>query len=769
MKKNKMFSFINIIGLAIGFAFSLLVLAWVHNMYSVDKFHSNIDRLYQVMEHQTYSDGSIMTTRSTPGIFGPEFQKEIPEVEKAARMTWYYHMISSYEKNSVRQLIRHTEPEFLEIFSFEAIDGIPSLSETNHAVITEKAAIELFNSKNVVGKTFTLNGEEDYEVTAVIKLDEHKSSIEFDVLIPFKPYFEANDWMHSWGNNNTLCYVLLAENANYNDVNNKVIDFIKKREEGSVVEIFIYPFKDVYLKGLFKDKVERGGQVESLKIFVVIAVFLLVIASINFMNLSTARSVKKAKETGIRKVIGASRISLIRNYLISTFIYALIAILVGLVMVELMLPFFNSISPMEITIPYSSVIFWVGLLGVLFLTALMSGIYPAIYLSDFRPVSVLKGKVEKGKSALRFRQVLVVVQFSLSIILITGTMFTYQQINYIKNKNIGMDKDRILFYFPHSTFYEKFDIWKNQIEDMPGIESVSRVDQNPIRVGNSTGDPEWDGKNPNDKVLFDVMNVGKDFNKTMGIKIDKGRSWDGRNTDSLDFVINEEAAKLMGMKNPIGENLSFWGKKGTIIGMFKNVHTGSLKRPIAPTILNFDPKKTYRTVIKFKPNEETAALESMKAIHSNYDKITPFDYEFMNEAYNKLYKNEEVIGKLSGVFTIVAIIISCLGLFGLASFSAEQRTKEIGIRKVLGSSVKSIVLSFNSSFIKLVFISTIIAIPIIYILLKNWLENFTYHLPLNAPVFILGAFVAFLVAIITVTYHALRAAQTNPVNALKSE
>ncbi|MCX2742617.1 ABC transporter permease [Mangrovivirga sp. M17] len=769
MKKNKMFSFINIFGLAIGLAFSLMVFAWVHNMYSVDKFHSNIDRIYQVMEHQTYSDGNILTTRATPGVLGPEFEKEVPEVELAARATWDYNMISSTDDNSVRQVIRFTDPNFLKIFSFPVLEGFPSLNEPNEAVITKKAALELFNSVNVVGKTMTLNGSEDYKISAVLDLDKSKSSIDFDVLVPFQPYYDHNQWMHTWGNNNTLCYVLLKENVDYNIVNSKISDFIKKRVEGSVVDLFLYPFKDIFLKGSFRRKVEKGGQIENLKIFIVIAVFLLIIACINFMNLSTAQSVKKAKETGIRKVIGASRISLIRNYLFTTLIYAVLAVVAGLVLVELMLPYFNSISPLEVEVPYDSLIFWIGVVSIVLITTLMSGIYPAIYLSNFKAVSILKGKIEKGKSALRFRQLLVVVQFSLSIILITGTIFTHNQLKYMRNKNIGMDKDRIIFYYPHQSLFKKFDSWKNEIEKLPGIELVTRSDQSPIRVANNTGDPVWEGKNPDDHVIFDVVRVGEDFTETVGIKISKGRSWDGRATDSLGFVINDEAAKLMGMKNPVGEKLSFWGKNGTVIGVFEGVHTGSLRGPIAPTILNYDPLNTWRVLVKFEPFQEEAALASLQSLHSEFDKVGPFEYSFMHDEYDNLYKNEEIVGKLAGVFTIVAIIISCLGLFGLASFSAEQRTKEIGIRKVLGSSVNSIVFSFNASFIKLLIISTIIAVPIIYFILDIWLNDFTYHLPLKASIFILGSISAFLVAIITVSYHALKAAHANPVNALKND
>ncbi|WP_175402753.1 ABC transporter permease [Mangrovivirga cuniculi] len=769
MKKNKMFSFINIFGLAIGFAFSLIVLVWIHNMYSVDKFHTKADRIYQVMEHQTYSDGNILTTRSTPGIMGPEFEKEVPEVEKTARVSWGYDMVTSFQDNSVRQLIRFSDPSFHDIFSFPIIEGFPSLVEPNQAVISKKAALELFNSVNVVGKTFTVNGNEDYKITAVIELNEAKSSIFFDVLLPFQPHYEKSPWLQNWSSNNTPCYALLSENADYKEVNKKVVDFIKKRDEGSVVEIFLYPFTDAYLKGSFEGKEEKGGQIENLKIFIVIAAFLLIIASINFMNLSTAQSTKKAKETGIRKVIGASRISLIKNYLIATFIYAALAVLLGLVLVELMLPFFNTISPIEVSVPYHSWIFWVILLLIVLITTLMSGIYPAVYLSDFKPVNILKGKLEKGKSALRFRQFLVVFQFTLSIILISGTLFTHKQLNYMRNKNIGMDKDRILYYYPHHSILEKFEAWKNTVEKLPGIEVVSRADQNPIRISNNSGDPTWEGKNPDDVILFDVVRVGEDFIETMGIKIDKGKSWDGRATDSLRFIINDEAAALMGMEEPVGQKLSFWGKEGTIIGVFKDVHTGSLRRPIAPTILNYDPKGSWRVLVRFEPGQEDQALESLRLIHGEFDQISPFDYEFMHDDYDRLYKNEEVIGKLTGVFTLVAIIISCLGLFGLASFSAEQRTKEIGIRKVMGSSVKDIVLNFNLSFIKLVLISIVIAIPAIYLLLQKWLEDFTYHLPVSMSIFILGSAVTFFVAILTITYHALKAARTNPVNALKNE
>ncbi|MCX2742616.1 ABC transporter permease [Mangrovivirga sp. M17] len=769
MKKNKMFSFINIFGLAIGFAFSLMIFIWVFNMYSVDKFHSNIDRIYQVLEHHPFNDGTAMTSRSTPGMFAVEFKRDIPGVELAARSTWDYNMVTSFENNTVKQSIRYVDPEFLDIFSFPVWDGTPSLKKSTDAVISKQAAIELFGVENVVGKTFLLDGEDQYTVSAVLEVNKDASSIQFDVLLPMQPYFDQNPWLHKWGNNTLLTYALLDENTDYKDVSSKAKHMVRNHISGTNVEMFLYPFRDVYLKGTFENKKEKGGLISTLNIFIIIAAVLLLIACINFMNLSTAQSMKTAKNTGIRKVIGASRFSLIKNNLATTLIYTVIAILLGLTIVELTLPVFNTISPISINVPYDSPIFWIGTLMILLVTTIVSGIYPAIYLTNFKPVKVLKNEIEKGKSALKFRQVLVVIQFSLSIILIIGTMFTYKQLEFLRNKSIGMDKENVLFYYPGVSLFEKFDTWKTEIESMQGIDVVSRVDENPVRVGSSTGDVIWDGKKPDEINSFKVLKVGYDFENVLGIDIEEGRSFDELFNDSTSYLINDVAAELMGMDNPVGNRLNFRNTEGKIIGVFKDVHTNSLKAEIPPTIITLDTDYVFRAIVRFKEGQEKQALASLSAIHPKYDQVAPFDYQFMDEEYDQLYKNEEILGKLSGVFTFVAIIISCLGLFGLASFSAEQKTKEIGIRKVLGSSIKDIVLNFNMSFVKLVLISAVIAIPVSYFILTDWIGEFAYHITLNFLVFIIGSGIAFIVAISTVTYHALKVASTNPVNALKNE
>ncbi|QCK14588.1 ABC transporter permease [Mangrovivirga cuniculi] len=769
MKKNKLFFFINIFGLAIGFAFSLMVFIWVFQMYSVDKFHSEIDRIYQVLEHQSFTDGTSMTSRSTPGLFAEEFKRDIPGVNLAARSTWDYNMVTAYQDNSVKQSIRYVDPEFLDIFSFPVLDGAPSLEESSDAIISKQAAIELFGLEDVVGKTFILNGQEQYTVSAVLDVDKNASSIQFDVLLPMQPYFDQNPWLHKWGNNTLLTYTLLDKGVDYQEVSSKARHMVRNHISGTNVEMFLYPFSDIYLKGTFENKEEKGGLITTLNTFIVIAAVLLLIACINFMNLSTAQSMKTAKNTGIRKVIGASRFSLIKSNLLSTLIYTVTAILLGLVLVELSLPVFNTISPISISVPYYSPIFWLGTFIILLLTTLLSGIYPAFYLTNFKPVKVLKNEVEKGKSALKFRQTLVVVQFSLSIILIIGTIFTYKQLEFLRTKSIGMDKENVLFYYPGVPLFEKFDSWKTEIESMQGIEKVSRVDENPVRVGSSTGDVIWDGKKPDEMVLFKVLKVGHDFTDVMGIDIKSGRSFNKLYNDSVSYLINNVAAELMGMKDPVGNRLNFRNTEGKIIGVFEDVHTSSLKSAIPPTIITLNTNYVFRAVVRFPEGQESQALASLKSIHNKYDQVTPFDYKFMDEEYDQLYKNEEVLGKLSGVFTMVAIIISCLGLFGLASFSAEQRTKEIGIRKVLGSSIKDIVINFNLSFVKLVLIAAIIAIPICYFILTDWVRDFAYHISLDILVFLVGSGIAFLVAVGTVTYHALKVANTNPVNALKSE
>ena len=771
--KEKGYAFLNILGLSTGLACSILILLWVQDEIKHDGFHVQGKQLYQVKEHQHYDGQEIFTTNATPGPLAEALNAEIPEIAYATRLTWEVEELFSFGEESHKEKGRYGDANLFRIFSFPFVQGGPAtvLEDPSSMVISESMARKYFRDEAPIGKTFKVSNHQDYTVQGVFQDIPHHSSLHFDYVLPIENYVKDNQWIQDWGNNNVRTYVMLHENTTEEAVEAKIKDFVNKQFEGSVVELFLQPYEAVYLYSDFKNGKNTGGRIEYVRLFSIVAIFILLIACINFMNLATARSSKRAKEIGVRKVAGAHRQSLIAQFMSESFLMTLAALAIALIVVALFLPVFNNLTGKKMSIDFTDPLLIFTLLGVTLITGLVAGSYPALFLSSLKAVNILKGTFKLSPQATLARKGLVVFQFWLSIILIVSTLIVYEQIEYIRNKNLGYQRENILYIPIEGELSRHYEAFKSDLLNTPGVIQVTCADQEPISIGNSTsGGVDWDGKNPEESILFHTLRVDYDFIETMGIEILEGRSFSRSfGTDSANIIINETAAKAMQMENPVGERIGLWGREGIIIGVAKDFHIKSVYTPIEPLVISLRPENTYFAFIKVSSERLEATMEAIENIFQRHNTAYPFEFHFLDESYERMYKSETTIGKLASYFAFIAIFISCLGLFGLASFTAEQRTKEIGVRKVLGASVPNLVVLLTSDFTKLVLIAFLIAAPVAYYLMHTWLDNFAYHMEMSAGIFLLAGVAALLIAWLTVSYHSVRAALSNPVKSLRSE
>jgi ABC-type antimicrobial peptide transport system permease subunit len=772
--KNKMFSLINILGLALGMACSLLIMLWVQDEIKMDRFHANDERLYSVMENQHYS-GEINTYAATPGILAQNIVKDIPEIEKASQLLWEVTPVLRAGNVFDNEKGRYVQGDFLAMFSFQLSQGNAgtALKRPDGIVISQKLADKYFKGQDPIGKAMRVDNKDDVVVTGILEEMPRYSSMKFDFLMSYDRWLKTAKWAEEWGNNGPRCAVLLAKNADIDKVNAKIKNYIKTKNKDSNVDLFLINYGQSYLYSKWEAGKQDGGRIEYVRMFTVVAVFILIIACINFMNLATARSVKRAKEVGLRKVVGAYKTSLIAQFMGESILITVLSLVVAIAIVLILLPGFNALTEKQLALDFLDPAF-LGLLLVLTLvTGLVAGSYPALFMSSLNPVTILKGALKFKPNATYFRQGLVVFQFGLSILLILSMIVIYKQIDYIQHKNLGFSQENLL-YLPdiENTMSANFDAFKQALENEPGIKSVARSQASPLAYGSSTMGVNWPGKDTTKQLLFNVNPVGFDFVKTMGVKLIDGRDFSPSfGTDTSNYLVNEAAAKKIGYKEPVGKELTMWGKKGKIIGLMKDFHIGSLHVAIEPLIVSLQPKKEAWGVgmIRTEGGKTKQAIESIEKVFRRYNSGVPFKYHFADEEFGNLYKAEMVVGKLSNYFAFLAIFISCLGLFGLAAFTAEQRTKEIGVRKVLGASVSNLVGMLSADFVKLVGIAALIAFPVAWYFLNGWLQKYAFRIDLKWWYFAAAGVAALLIALFTVSFQAIKAALMNPVKSLKSE
>ncbi|HEY6977239.1 MAG TPA: ABC transporter permease [Chitinophagaceae bacterium] len=776
--RNKAFSLINIMGLALGLACSLLIMLWVNDEYNVDAFHKNDQQLYSVYERQNH-DGQWSAFHGSPGIMADEMKRVLPEVQYATNYAW--NELSTFEANNkiIKENGNHAGQDFFKMFSYSLLEGnvITALENPSDIAISKKMAEDFFGSPaEAIGKTIRYQNQKDFKITAVFDNVPQNSTAQFDYMLSWQSFLENNSWAKEWSNNGPLCYIMLRKGTDPNAFQSKIVRFLdkynKEQTPNDYIRLGIERYGEIYLHSNFdKNGNISGGRIQYVQLFSIVAIFILLIACINFMNLTTARSVKRAKEIGVRKVVGAVRFALIKQFIGEALLIVLLSVTVALLIVMLILPQFNRLTDKQIIMPFSDTSFWASIGGLLLITGFISGSYPALYLSSFNPVRVLKGSLKFSKGALWFRKGLVVFQFMLSIVLIIGTIVISRQVTYIQSINLGYDRENLIYIPLEGDLTGKYELFKNQALNMPGIKDITRMSQNPTQIENGTGGVEWEGKDPNSGIEFTWSMVGYDFTKTMHAQMVKGRDFSKDfATDTAGYIVNETALKITGYKNPIGKPLTFWQKKGTIIGVIKDFHFNSLHTAINPLVLSLGENIEWgEALVRTEPGKTKEALASLEKICKSLNPKFPFTYKFSDEEYQKLYKSEQVVNQLSDYFSFLAIFISCLGLLGLVIFTAEQRTKEFGIRKVLGAGPATLFGLLSKEFLLLVLIAMIIACPVAWIVMNKWLQDYEYRINVSWGMFLIAGLLAILIALVTVSFQAIKAAVANPVKSLRTE
>jgi len=774
--QNKTFSLINIFGLALGMTCSLVIMLWLSDEMKKDKFHQNGKRLYRVMENQFYS-GNVSTFDATPGILAENIVKDIPEIQMASQMLWEEEPLFTVDNTYDKEKGRYVEKDFLRMFSFKLTKGDPvtALARPDAVVISKKLADKYFKGLDPVGKMIRIDNTDNVMVTGVLDEIPKSSSLTFDFLMSFEQWRKKNDWAKDWGNNGPRCYVMLAPNTSVDKVNAKIKNYIKTKNKESNVNLFLQNYGESYLYSDWENGKQNGGRIEYVKIFSIVGIIILIIACINFMNLATARSLRRAREIGVRKVVGAGKRQLIGQFIGESLFVSFLAICISLVIVMLLLPSFNTLTEKHLSLDFTDPSFLLLLLGLVLVTGIISGSYPALFMSSLKPIIVLKGLLKFKPGATYFRKALVVFQFALSIILILGMIVIYRQIDFIHNKNLGFAKEDLLYMPLEGELQKTYPTFKEQLLKQPGIKYVSSAQSNPLEVGSSTSGVRWPGKDTTKLILFSSNPITYDYIKTMGIQLVEGRDFSTEyGLDTMNYLVNEAAAKKIGYKDPVGKELTMWGDKGMIVGLMKDYHHNSLHVPIEPLILRLHKMSwggNYwgNVIVRTEKGKTKQAIASMEKLYKQFNPGFPFKYYFTDDEIANRYKAEYTVSKLSRYFAFLAIFISCLGLFGLVTFTAEQKTKEIGIRKVLGASVTGIVGMLSKDFLTLVVIAAVIAFPVAWLAMHRWLNDFAYRVNIGWWVFVMAGVIALLIALLTISFQSIKAAIANPVKSLRTE
>ncbi|MFC6103520.1 ABC transporter permease [Olivibacter domesticus] len=772
--KGKGYSFINIFGLALGLSCFMLISLWIRDELSYNHFLTDADRVYAVRINSLFN-GEIQTGNMTPGPLEPALRSDIPEIEAVTKLGYAPNLLLSTENKSVKEVGWYASSDFFKVFRFKPLSGNPAqaLASIDQIVITKTLALKHFNTTNAIGRTIEVDKNKVYTIGAVIDDIPENSTLQFAWLLNFK--INEQDWMKTWGNNSFQTYVKLKPNTTAAQAMASMKNIYNRYQTDMKSTPILQPIKDIYLYGSYKNGQPDGGRIAYVHIFLLVALFILVIACVNFMNLATARSAKRAKEVGVLKTVGAPRKTLIIQFYIESLLTTLTAVILAFIFVWLFLPYFNSSFEKHIALSSSDPILWCGILVLVFFTTFIAGSYPAIFLSSFQPINILKGTFTSRNRGLKLdvltiRKGLVVFQFTLSIFLIVSILVIGNQVNYIQNLNLGMDKENVLYVPLEGNLYTKSETFRQKAASLPSVVAASTVGMLPMNLQSTSNDLSWEGKDPNLQTATTVALVGYDFTKTMHIDIVSGRDFSIEHpADTSAYVINETAAKLMGMKDPVGKQINFWNGKQTIIGVMRDFHTESLHTPIKPLVLCFSNKENGYMMVRTQAGKLKEALTALSTLTKNMNPDYPFEYHFADETYEEMYKSEQQVNLLVRYFGALAIIISCMGLFALVSFAAEQRTKEISIRKVVGASLINIVNLLSKDFLKLVLGAVFIAFPLAFWAVNKWLNSFEYKIDLGWEIFVLAGAISLLIALLTVSIQAIKAALANPVNSLRNE
>ncbi len=775
IKKHTAYSAINIIGLAIGMACSILILLWVQDELRFDKWHSKSERIGRVLA-SFMNNGEPYPVAVTPAALGPNLGKDFPEIESVCRF-----------KNWGSWLFRYQDGEFIQansgavdstvfnIFDFKFLLGSKdkALVDPHSLVLTEELSHKIFGEENPIGKMLEVKDRGAFKVVAVIA-DVSHSHFDFDFLFPFQLIKNDGENIDEMGQGsyNFSTYFLLKDKSLFNSVDDKLKGYLNKFSDENKVELFSQKLEDIYLRSNFAYDFIIKGDISNVITFSTIAFLVLIIACINFMNLTTARSSNRAKEIGLRKVVGANRGSIVSQFLSESILMSFVSFFIALVIVGLLLPTFNDLSGKELTpglIAEPSILFM--LIAIALVTGLLAGSYPAFFLSAFNPVKVLKGKLRNGAKNSLLRKSLVVIQFTLSVALIVSTIMISRQIKYIKSKDLGYNKQHLIHVAMNGGIRNNYESIKQQLMQNPSIKGVSTSRVLPVYACPSTTINQWEGKEDDTEMTIHFFPVGFDFFETMEISMAEGRTFSKNfSADTVNsFIINQEAARQMGLENPVGKSMNLHGQQGYIVGVMKNFNFNNIRNKIAPLVLNIDHNQARICFIRIEPNDTKATLGYIEEVWKRFEPDYEFNFRFMDETLDMLYRSEQRSNTLINYFSIFSIFISCLGIFGLASFMAEQKTKEIGVRKVLGANIPHVVRIFSVEFAKLVLIGNILALPIAIYAMNKWLSNFAYHTNLAWWIFAMAAIISFTLVAITIAYQSYKAAVKDPVISLRYE
>ncbi|CAN5806732.1 ABC transporter permease [soil metagenome] len=774
--KNKFYTVINIAGLTLGLAVGILILLWVNDETSFDAFHKDAANIYK-LENRVGTGESTQIWENTVAPIGKLAKQQLPEIKESVTMSYNntYSLFKSGDKVFNEQKAFYTDAAFFSIFDFHLIKGNADKPFINdHSlVLTETTARRYFGDVDPIGKIIVADDSTSFAVTGVIKDFASNSTIQADMFMPIdllgKTLYagrQLGDNMdHDFRQFNYITFLLLKPYANLASLQTKIrtIHLNNKADDTDIA----YLLQNVTNMHLYKSDGTDGGM-ETVRMFTIIALLILVIACINYVNLSTARSMLRAKEISMRKIVGAAKIQLFLQFIVETAVLFIIATILAIGLIYLLIPTFNNIAGKQLLFEIGDPNVWVIIAVTILVTLAISSIYPAILLSSFEPLKALKGKISVKLSDAIFRKVLVVTQFAFSIVLIAGTFIISRQLNYIHNKSLGYDKDHVFSFYMRG-MAKHYDAVKADLLSRQGVTGVTRAGSNIVNIGGQTGSNEWDGKLPGQTMMVRPLAMDKDFASFFKLNIIDGAGFTGAVADSTHYILNETAVLQTGLKNPIGKRFKLWGTEGTIIGVVKDFHFASMKKKIEPVVCYYFPNDMGTIYIKTSTTAATQAIAAAEQEWKSYNAGFSFNYSFLDETFNELYKTEQRTGSLFNAFAAIAIFISCLGLFGLATFTAQVRTREIGVRKVIGASVASIIALLAKDFIKLVLIALVISIPVAWFVMNKWLQDFAYKTNISWTIFAITGLIAVAIALLTISFQSVKAAIANPVKSLRTE
>jgi putative ABC transport system permease protein len=779
--KSKAYSAINIGGLAIGMAVTILIGLWIWDELSFDKYHANYDRIAQVWQHQTYN-GHVMSQVSVPAAMGPQIRAEYgSDFKHILQASWSFEHTLALGQKKLLKTGMYFEPGVTEMLSLKMLKGTRGgLKEPYSIILSESAAKAFFGSEDPMEKTIRVDNKVDVKVTGVYEdLPYNTTFRELTFVLPWSLYLIQNPWVEKmtdpWGSNFTQCFVQVADNADMNRLSAKISKVKYNKLDADARRynpvVFLHPMAKWHLYSDFEEGINTGGRISYVWLFGIVGLFVLLLACINFMNLSTARSEKRAREVGVRKAIGSDRSRLIIQFFSESFMVVFLAFAIAVILVVLSLPYFNELADKKMSFLWSNPFFWLMSLLVCLFTGLVAGSYPALYLSSFQPVKVLKGTFRVGRFAAVPRKVLVVLQFCVSVILVIGTIVVYQQVEHARKRPIGYNKESLIYVPVTDVLHQKFETIRTELKSKNLIVEMTESTSPATEVYNSNGGISWEGKDPNQSVDFPNNGVTHEFGKVLDWQIKEGRDF-SRDfaTDSAAFILNESAVKFIGFKDPVGQTMTWNDKPYKVIGVIKDMLVESPYKPVRAMIFHISREEENLLTLRINPKLSASdAVAKISAVFSSFDPANAFEFRFVDESFNRKFREEERIGKLASCFAVLAILISCLGLFGLASFVAEQRTKEIGVRKVLGASVSNLWQMLSKDFVLLVLIASVIAVPLAWLGMNEWLGKYDYRTSIDWWIFAGAIAGALFVTLLTVSFQAIKAARANPIKSLRTE